>query len=386
MSIYRNIKLLTWFNFFSDFKLYAPLAIIYFSNIAGSYVLGTSILSIAMISSALFEVPTGIFSDLIGRKKTIILGAIASFLAISLYAIGSFYWILALGAILEGLSRSFYSGNNDALLHDSLSEVKMGNKYHHYLGRITSGLQIGLGISALLGSLVVAWNFQAVFWLSAFSQFICLILSLGLIEPKIKGVLSGNVYKHLKESFIYFIRNPKLRLLSISSVVSFGLGEAAFQFRPAFYAGIWPVWALGIATGLNNFQGVIGFYISGWAIDKFGGLRILMLGAIYNRIISFIALIFASVFSPILLSTTSLHWGISSTAKNSLMQKEFTSHQRATMGSLNSFAGSIFFAIVATFLGLVADKLTPGFALITMEVFLLGNLYIYWKLFKNNSS
>ncbi|MDP3733336.1 MAG: hypothetical protein Q8Q91_02225, partial [Candidatus Daviesbacteria bacterium] len=73
----RNIRLLTWFNFFTDFKLYGPLAIIYFSQVTGSYGLGTSIFSVVMLSSALFEIPTGILSDFLGRKKTLTLGALA---------------------------------------------------------------------------------------------------------------------------------------------------------------------------------------------------------------------------------------------------------------------------------------------------------------------
>ena len=69
----QNIRILTWFTFFTDFKLYAPLAIIYFAQVSGSFALGMAIFSIARISSALFEIPTGVFSDRIGRKKTIIL-------------------------------------------------------------------------------------------------------------------------------------------------------------------------------------------------------------------------------------------------------------------------------------------------------------------------
>ena len=60
-KLHKNIKILTWFNFFTDFLLYAPVAIIYFERITGSYALGMSIFSIIMIGSALFEVPTGIF-------------------------------------------------------------------------------------------------------------------------------------------------------------------------------------------------------------------------------------------------------------------------------------------------------------------------------------
>src|SRR4030067_3210164 len=134
MAIHKNIKLLTWFNFFTDFKLYAPIAIIYFAKVSGSFALGMSIFSIAMVSSALFEIPTGIFSDRIGRRRTVILGALAAVLYSGFYAIGISFWFLAAGAVFEGLSRAFYSRNNDALLYDSLKESGNEQHYDEYLG------------------------------------------------------------------------------------------------------------------------------------------------------------------------------------------------------------------------------------------------------------
>jgi len=65
----RNIRLFYLFNFFVDFKFYAPIAIIYFAKVSGSYALGMSIFSATMLAAALFEVPTGIFSDYIGGKR-----------------------------------------------------------------------------------------------------------------------------------------------------------------------------------------------------------------------------------------------------------------------------------------------------------------------------
>lgn len=112
----RNIKLLTWFNFFTDFRLYYPIAILYFAKVTGSFALGMSVFGLVQLSQAIFEVPTGVFSDYIGRKRTVIIGAIFAILSVISYSFG-ITWALFLGALLEGLQRSFYSGNNDALLH-----------------------------------------------------------------------------------------------------------------------------------------------------------------------------------------------------------------------------------------------------------------------------
>lgn len=381
----RNIKLLTWFNFFTDFKLYAPLAIIYFSQVTGSYALGTSIFSAVMLSSAIFEVPTGILSDFLGRKKTLILGALASTLAVVLYAVGGSYLFLLLGAILEGLSRSFYSGNNDALLHDSLKEEGSEKQYHHFLGRLSSMFQLALGVSALVGGFIAQYNFALVFWISVIPQLICFIISLQIKEPKVhQKNESGNVYKHLKEAIYLFLKNPKLRMLSLSGILGYGFGESSFLFRGAFFASIWPIWAIGLASMLSNFGATIGFYISGKVVDRFGAFKVLLIGSTYNRFIDFVSLIFVTPISPLLMSTTSFHYGISSVAKNSLMQKEFSDQQRATMSSLNSFASSIFFAVVSFCLGLLADRLNPVQALLLLESLMIINIYVYWRMFKSN--
>ena len=386
IMIKRNIKLLAWFNFFTDFKLYGPLAIIYFSQVTGSYALGTSIFSVVMLSSALFEVPTGILSDFLGRKKTLALGAFSMAIAFFFYAGAFSYLFLLAGAIMEGLSRSLYSGNNEALLHDSLKQVGWEGRYHHFLGKVTSFLHVALAISALLGGIVAQFNFALVFWLSVIPQIICFVLSLQIIEPKIHVKdQSGNVYKHLKESIVLFFKNPKLRMVSLSSILAYGMGEASYQFRGAFFITIWPIWAIGVAGMLSQLGAAVGFYFSGKVIDKFGAFKSLLWGSIYNRLADFVSLIFVSPLSPVVMSTTSLHYGVSNVAKSSLMQKEFTDHQRATMGSLNSFAGSIFFAIIAFALGLLADKLNPVQALILLEILMMVNVYIYWKLFKSPS-
>lgn len=383
MSSKKNIKILTWFNFFTDFRLYAPIAIIYFANVSGSYALGMSIFSITMISSAFFEVPTGIFSDMIGRRKTVILGSVSAVAYACLYALAHSFWPLALGALLEGLSRSFYSGNNDALLHDTLSEDGNQHQYDEFLGKISAMLQMALAISGVLGSFLAAWSFPLIMWLSIIPQLICLYLSFLLEEPKHQGKESGNIYTHLRSAYQNFIHNKKLRLLSISSVLGYAYGEAGYQFQSAFYSTVWPLWAIGIAKMLSNLGAALSFHLSGKIIKKFDGLKILIVDNIYSRIINIFSTAFPTILSPLLMSTGSLFYGVTSVTKNSLMQKEFTSEERATMGSLNSFAGSIVFGVIALMLGLVADKVSPSRSFLSLQVLQIMNLWFYWKLFKH---
>lgn len=385
--MYRNIKLLSWFNFFSDFTLYAPIAIIYFSQVSGSYVLGMSIFAIARVSSALFEVPTGIFSDRIGRRKTLILGAAAAIAFATFYAIGHSFWILVIGAILEGLSRSFYSGNNEALLYDTLAEKNQQNKYAEYLGKTSKMNEIALALSALAGGLfLIKGSIGTLLWLSVISQIICLIIAFKFIEPKTHSNKSGNIYKHLKIALVEFMHNPKLRLLSLTSIIGSGFGEASYHFQSAFFATVWPVWAISFTKTFNNALSAFSFHYSGRIIKRFNVFKVILLGQFYTRSIIIFSAGIPTVLSPILMSSTSVFWGVLTVGRNTLMQKEFKDEQRATMGSLNSFAASIVFGITAVSLGFTADKLSPAMALILLQFFQSANIFIYYKLFKSHSA
>jgi hypothetical protein len=280
--------------------------------------------------------------------------------------------------------KPLYSGNNEALLHDTLSLSQNEHQYDEFLGKVSTMFQLALTLSAVLGGFLASWSFPLIMWLSVIPQLVCLLLSFQLIEPKIHGEESGNIYIHLQDAYRNFITNKKLRLLSLSSILGYGFGEASYQFIPAFYNTLWPVWALGLARTWSNGLGTLSFHFSGKVIRKFSGLKVMIVDNITNRIINILCTAFPTVLSPLLMSSTSIFYGVTSVARSALMQKEFTNQQRATMGSLDSFAGSLFFGILAFILGFTADKLSPAKAILILQIFQIGNLFIYWKLFKHD--
>ena len=384
--MHRNIKLLAIFNFFTDFKFHSAVLVIYFANITGSYTLAMSLFSIVMVSSALFEVPTGVFSDLIGRKRTVLCGALFATLSAIFYAIGQTYWILFAGAVLEGISRSWYSGNNDALLHDSLRDVGKIDLYSHYLGKTSAMFQGALMIGGVAGSIIAQWSFPLIMWLSVIPQITCFFISLFLTEPTHLEKGKANIFSHIKISAFHLWNNKFLRLLSIQDILSFGIGESSFQFGAAFIGTIWPLWAIGFSKMISYGGAAISFWFSGKFIRKIGAYNILIIANIYTRIANFIAYGIPTLISPVLMASSSIFFGVTTVAKNALMQKEYTHEQRATLGSLNSFMGSIFFGIFAPFLGLIADIYGPAKALIVVQFCMFSVLYINFKLKRMQNS
>lgn len=384
MPLHRNIKIISIFNFLTDFRFFAPIVILYFQKVTGSFSLAMSIFSIIFISSAVFEIPTGILSDNIGRKKTIILGAVVTLTALLFYALGLNYWILIVGALFEGLGRSFYSGNNEALLYDTLAETNQESEYHIYLGKTSSLFQIAAAAAALIGGFFSIFSFSLVMWISIIPQIFCVVLSFFIIEPKSHFNKSSNVFLHLNSAINQFIQNRKLRLVSIANMINFGMGNAGFEFQAAFYNLIWPVWALGIARMIANLSGALSYYFSGKLVTKYKELTLLFAESIISPITKLITIIFITPLSPAIMALMSLLYGFGAVSSGNLQQHEFTDQQRATMRSLVSLGGSICYGISAFLLGYVADKwgIIPALAL--AQIVLLFINIIYVKIYKIN--
>lgn len=379
----KNVRLLSIFNFLIGFSVFAPLAIIYFSQIAGSFTLGTSVFGIIMISSALFEVPTGLLSDKVGRKYTIVLGSWMRVLAFVFYALGFSYLWLVIGAVFEGLSRAFYSGNNDALLYDSLVDAGNEDDFAKYQGKVSSTEQLAMGLSAVFSGLIAFYSFNYLLWFSVLIQICLLVISYLLIEPASKRRLDTNIFADIKEAIVLFISNKKLRLLSLASILSYSISELKWNFGSAFVATVWPLWAIGISKMLPSFGASLSFYFSGNLIRKFKAVKILLFDNIYGKFVSLVAYIYPTVLSPIITSTSSLLYGVGSVAEKTLMQHEFSAHQRATMSSLNSLGGSVGFALMSLVLGGLADSFGPAKALIILTLLSLPVVYLYWIIFRN---
>lgn len=385
--MHKNIKLLTWFNFCLDFRIYSAVAIIYFAQVTGSYALGLSIFSISTISSAIFEVPTGVWSDLVGRKMTVVFGSLATIFSLVAYALGGSLAMLALGASLEGLAFSLFSGNNSALLYDSLKEESKEEHYAEYEGKTSSMFQAALAVSALIGSITLGFeSFQFLFWLSVIPQVIGLLLAFQLIEPKRHyQIIETNIFSHLREALQKFKQNAKLRTLSLAGMLDYGIGEAMHQFSPAFLATLWPVWGVAAARVLSHTFATIGYRVSGKLIKRFGELPALLWGKFINSAVGIVITAYPTVVTPLIDSLTSFSFGTGQVAKTSLLQKEFTDQQRATMGSLSSLGGSLLFGIFAFLLGSYADWVGARWAVVTGCVLLLFPLNLYWYVFRRHT-
>ncbi|QUQ67126.1 MFS transporter [Kutzneria sp. CA-103260] len=383
-TVTRNVRLLSWFNFFGDFRMYGPIMVIYFAQVTGSYTAAASLLAVKMLSSAAFEVPTGVLSDRLDRRGTMIAGAVVMVAAHLGYAGASGYGLLLAAVVLEGLATSLWSGNNESLLYDTLLEAGREEEFPRHSGRVNSMFQIALALAAAIGGVVAgAWSPRVVVVLSVVPQVLCVLVALRVREPRVHGPLESNVLVHLGSALRGIRRNPVLRRMTLVSALRYS-SESAAQLSPVFVAGLWPLWALGLWRTFGHGMSFVGFRVSGWVIGRVGAARTLLFGELFDNVANFVALVKPTVFSPVLLGSPA--YGMSTIAQQTLLQREFTDRERATMGSLASLLGSVLYALVALGAGLVADRWGIVPALLAIQAVALIALPLAWWVHAHASS
>lgn len=312
-----------------------------------------------------------------------ILGSAANLLGIVCYASARDPMLLMTGAAFHGLSAALFSGNQDALLHDILFVHGEEKEFAHHHGRLRAMFQIGLGLAAIVGGFLGEISLRWVFWASVLPTLISLSLAMCMSTIPKHNAGQENIFAHLGEALRKFRENWKLRTLSLSSIFTFGVGEATFQFEPAFTAMFWPTWGLGLARFSNHIFAALSSWYAGSVIRRFSEKTILLSTEIISRTVGLITFGFPTPFSPAILSLMSCMYGIRSVSLDTLLQREFTHQQRATMGSLNAFAGNILFAFVALGLGAIADRSSPITAMVVGQFLMMPIIYWYAKLFRD---
>jgi MFS family permease len=319
----------------------------------------------------LFEVPTGIVADTIGRRMSYLLGTLtlagSSLLYVMLWQIGAPFWQWAVVSLLLGLGFTFFSGAVEAWLVDALTATGFTGELETVFGRgqIVTGVgmltgsaaggfiaqQASLGVPFVLRGLILIVMFVAAFRLMHDVGF----------TPDKGGRPLAEMRKIASASIEYGWRVPAVKWLMVEALFVGGVGIYAFYALqpyllelygdPTAYqiAGL----AAAIVAGAQILGGVAAPRIRGLfhrrtsALIVMSGLSVIMLGLV-GLVESFWAVIGFTVGWGLLFAAT---MPIRQTYLNGMIP----SRQRATILSFDSMMTSTGGVWTQPVLGRAAD-------------------------------
>ena len=131
------------------------------------------------------EVPSGYMADVLGRKNTLIVGAIAAAIGHSFLLIAEGFWTLAIFEICLGISHSLISGADLALLYDT--ELALGRseeQQRQVVGKLYSTRTFSEAFAGVICSVVLlVAAFEELVWLQVLIGWVPVLLVLRIVEP-----------------------------------------------------------------------------------------------------------------------------------------------------------------------------------------------------------
>lgn len=384
-KIENNIKYLHWYSFWENFILFYPVKILFFAEVCGNLVEAMSLFAIQNISITLLEIPTGCLSDKWGRKWVCRAGAAVMLFSFILYAFAESYLILAIASVFNGLSWALASGNNRALLYDSMAQIKRKKDYHQEVSKNISLEQLSLAISSLIGMIFVFISLRAVMLASILPAIIAFAITLQLEEVKKSYKDKSTSLIHIFNSIRHLLKHNRLRGVSLAETLHYGLNEAAFDFNAVFFKQFVPEWSLGIFRSIGHFANSLGNYLSFFSAKHWGLKTTILLGACLDNFINIISVLAASVWSPIIKIISTFSSGLKEPAVETLFQNDCSEQERATILSIISLFSSLFYSLCAVLIGILADMTSPFTAMLWAYILaLLSNSIFFFALRKNN--
>lgn len=377
-NIRSNLWKIYIYRFLNEFWLVLPILIPYYeANRLNSTQIFT-IQAAYALSILLMEIPSGYLADVIGRKKTLILGACFLPVGIGVYVFTHSFATFILAEFIIAIGNSMRSGCDSALIYDSLIQMKQEPEYKKFEGRSFYYTRVGTALSSILGGVTALISLRVPFYINMGVCLFMIPFAILLIEPKREKLKASSPFKDILKisrlSFSHKLLRPLIFLTAL--IMSAGI------------IGIWAYFLYYESIGISiGFFGVLmaAFQLSAavgsrqaHAIEKFLGqkqsLLILLLMAptfvllgMFKSIV-LIPLIFLNAFLigfgfPLLLDH---------------MNRLIESKIRATVLSVANMTRSLSYVILSPLFGKVVDSysLSTAFILLGVFFFVIGSIVI----------
>lgn len=228
-SVERNVRLYPWYRSLTAAMAWLPIFFLFFSE----YLTLKEVLfleAIYYISVVVLEVPSGYFSDMIGRKSTLIISSLLFLIAYILFGMYTSYTILIIAQFFLAAAISFRSGTDTSFYFESLSFLGRSSEFPEREASVQSMIQFVSAIAVLVGGFVGSINLQFPYLLSGLFVLPALVFSFLFVEPKSENDTElVPFFKQLNISLSYLKHNGLLWIF-LYSILMYALTHIPYEF------------------------------------------------------------------------------------------------------------------------------------------------------------
>jgi MFS family permease len=332
------------------------------------------------VGMVIFEIPTGVVADTVGRKMSYLLGTITLSVTTGLYWMlwfwqAPFFW-WAVVSVFLGLGFTFFSGAVEAWLVDALTSTGFSGSLEAVFGRglIVQGIATFVG-SVLGGVIAQVTNLGVPFLLRAAVLVVMFVFAfvvmkdLGFTPDHSRGPLAAtrNV---LTQSVEHGLKKKSVRYMIFSAPFIGGVGIYAFYAMQPYLLELYgdeTAYAVaGLAAALLSLAQIVGGLLAHKVRALFARRTTTVIGASLVSVFALVVLGLNNAFwiALVFLVLWGFVFAVAGPVRQAYLNDMIPSKQRATVLSFDSLFGSMGGVVVQPALGRAADIWGYGTSLV----------------------
>ena len=359
----RNIRLYPWYAAAYNAFFWMPVFFLYF----GEHLSLSRVLQLEGIYYAavvLLEVPSGYFSDKVGRRTTLLGSSLMLVAAYLLFFFGSGFAAFAVAQILLAAGIAFNSGTDTSFHFDSLAALGREEEYEDREALVARNGLAATGLAALVGGGIASMDLSYAYGLSALVG----VISLGLVvlfhEPERAEEEEAAGFGRQIVNCLTHLKKPALGWLFGFAVLAVVIAHVPYEFYQPYLDVLGAQFGFeehtALATGAHM---AVATLIGAWfarrsaRIDKrLGTGRTLLLAAFIQLIIIAAMASFLHMVVVALILLRGVPSGIYKAPLNAAVTPRIPQKERATYLSIQSLVGRLSFAALLAGLSVVAGN------------------------------
>ncbi len=367
----RNLWKIVALKFLGDFLPIAPVLILFYTANGLNSTQIFTIQAVFHLAVLLLEVPSGYLADVIGRKRTLVFGAIFFPLGLALYTSGRSFAAFIAAETLLAVSVSMRSGCDSALLFDSLRQLGREGEYKRFEGRCALFARTGTAVSSVAGGLLAAVFLRLPFLVNTAAALLMPALSLGLSEPEREKRPGKNPLRDILRICRDCLLRASIRplILSCGLLMASNLTALWAYFLLYQELGIGVGW-FGVLFAVFQLAGALGGAVAHPFSERFGHRPPLFLALLSPLFYVLIGLFPSARLLPLVMANAFL-WNLAYPVLLERLNRQVGSDVRATVLSLAGMAGSVTFIVVAPLFGRLVDAVSLSAAFVALGAFFL---------------
>lgn len=200
--------------------------------------------SVFEASILLLEIPTGVFADIFGRKRSVVSSYLLQSLAGFIFLLSPGFWFFALAEIIQGLGETLKTGALEAWMVDNLKAIGEEGRQSRTFANGERFSRLGLLMGIALGGLWGHHFLNLVFLPFTLFHLVCTLTLLRYMPADPRGILkiSPRTPPRLKETLSGGLRSIAttrivLLLVILSLFIGFA-GETVDQYYQIFLSDL----------------------------------------------------------------------------------------------------------------------------------------------------